>query len=170
MVTNHDRKIIWIVLKKFQKLHKRLAPLTFFIRVQVFQDPLCRELPHVQIFMNDGPNPLTWDAQLLSYWFSQNPAVFRDYLMNLINNVQGGHCFGPSRTSASQVEKSPCLNWAAEFLTVAYDGACSPNVSIRMAWISFGTLPCRKKILDDSSRLDVVEITHVAWHASFQPL
>jgi len=46
---------------------------------------------------------------------------------------------------ASQVEKSPCLNWATKFLMVAYDGACSPNVSFTMAWISFGALPCRKK-------------------------
>jgi len=46
---------------------------------------------------------------------------------------------------ASLVEKSPCLNWATQFLMVAYDGACSPNVSIRMAWISFGALPCRGK-------------------------
>ena len=46
---------------------------------------------------------------------------------------------------ASQVEKSPRLNWATQFLTVAYDGAYSPNVSVRMAWISFGALPCRKK-------------------------
>ena len=30
-----------------------------------------------------------------------------------------------------------------------------------MASISFGTLPCRKKKLDDSSRLDVVEIARV---------
>jgi hypothetical protein len=30
-----------------------------------------------------------------------------------------------------------------------------------MAQISFGALPCRKKELDDSSRLDVVEITRV---------
>jgi len=44
---------------------------------------------------------------------------------------------------ASQVEKSR-LNWATQFLTVAYDGTCSPNVSVRMAWISFGALPCRK--------------------------
>jgi len=57
---------------------------------------------------------------------------------------------------ASQVEKSPCLNWATQFLTVPYDGACSPNVSVRITWISFGALPCRKKKLDDSSRLDVV--------------
>jgi len=46
---------------------------------------------------------------------------------------------------ASQVEKSPLLNWTTQFLTVAYDGACSPNVSVRMAWISFGALPCRGK-------------------------
>ena len=46
---------------------------------------------------------------------------------------------------ASQVEKSPRLNWATQFLTVAYDGAWSPNVSVKMAWISFGVLPCRKK-------------------------
>ena len=51
---------------------------------------------------------------------------------------------------ASQVEKSPRLNWATQFLTVAYDGACSSNVSVIIAWISFGTLPCRKKKLDHS--------------------
>jgi len=43
---------------------------------------------------------------------------------------------------ASQVEKSQSLNRATQFLTVAYDGACSPNVCVRMAWISFGALPC----------------------------
>ena len=46
---------------------------------------------------------------------------------------------------ASQLEKSPRLNWATQLLTVAYDGACSLNVSVRMAWISFGALPCRGK-------------------------
>jgi len=30
-----------------------------FILVQAFLDPLRGELPHVQIFMNDGPNLLT---------------------------------------------------------------------------------------------------------------
>jgi len=46
---------------------------------------------------------------------------------------------------ASQVEKSPCLNLATQFLAVANDDACSPNVSVRKGWISFGALPCRKK-------------------------
>ena len=49
--------------------------------------------------------------------------------------------------SISQVEKSPCLNSATQFLMAAYDGACSPNVSVSMASISFGALPCRKKYL-----------------------
>jgi hypothetical protein len=44
------------------------------------QDPL-GDLPHVQIFMNDGPNPLTCDAQLLSYWFSRNQTVFQDSVL-----------------------------------------------------------------------------------------
>jgi len=36
------------------------------------------------------------------------------------------------------------------------------NVSVRMAWISFGALPCREqKKLDYSLRLDVVEIARV---------
>jgi hypothetical protein len=38
-----------------------------------------------------------------------------------------------------------------------------PNVPVTMALISFGALPCRKKKkLDDSSRLGVVEIARVA--------
>ena len=60
------------------------------------------------------------------------------------------------------MKKSPCLNWVTQFLTVAYDGAFSPNVSVRMARISFDALPCRKKKLDDRSRHDVVERAGVA--------
>jgi hypothetical protein len=40
---------------------------------------------------------------------------------------------------------SPRLNWGTHFLAMAYDGAYSSNVSVRIAWISFGVLPCRKK-------------------------
>ena len=69
-----------------------------FIRVQVFRDPPRGELPHVLIFMNDGPNALTWDVQLLSYWFSLNQAVFQDLLVNLIINLRVGYCFGSTKT------------------------------------------------------------------------
>ena len=79
----------------------------------------------------------------------------------------------PGQGASEVVKSSPHLNWATQFLTVAYNGACFPNVSVRMAWISFGALPCRekkKKNLDDSLHLHVVEITHISWHVSFQPL
>jgi len=65
--TKRDRKSFGSGQKKLQMLLRRLAPLAFLIRVQAFRDPLRRELPHIQTFMNDGPNPLTRDTQLLSY-------------------------------------------------------------------------------------------------------
>jgi hypothetical protein len=40
---------------------------------------------------------------------------------------------------------------------VAYNGACSR------------VLPWWKKKLDESSRIEVLGITRVAWHASYQP-
>ena len=45
----------------------------------------------------------------------------------------------------------------------ARPGRKQANIYVRMTWISFGALPCRgeKKKLDDSSRLDVVEIARV---------
>ena len=45
--------------EKIPKLLRRLAPLTFLIRVQAFRDPLRGELPDVQIVTNGGPNRLT---------------------------------------------------------------------------------------------------------------
>ena len=47
---------------------------------------------------------------------------------------------GRAGRGSSQVEKSPFLNWATQFLTVVYDGACPPNASFRMAWIF--SAPC----------------------------
>jgi len=63
---------------------------------------------------------------------------------------------------ASQVEKSPRLNWATQFLTVAYDGAYS--LMFLSEWREFPSAPCLagKKTLDDISCLDVVEIARVA--------
>ena len=66
-------------------------------------------------------------------------------ISSLIWSINSGvvTVLGRPGRGASQVEKSPRLNWATQFLAVAYNGACSPNVSVRMAWISFGALPCR---------------------------
>jgi len=45
--------------EKIPKVAQTTGTVEFLIRVQAFGDPLCGELSHVQIFMNDGPNPLT---------------------------------------------------------------------------------------------------------------
>ena len=45
--------------EKIPKLAQTNDTVEFLIRVQAFRDPLRGELPHVLIFMNDGPNPLT---------------------------------------------------------------------------------------------------------------
>ena len=47
------------ILDRAEKNYKPLAPFTFLNRVQAFRDALWGELPHVQNFMNYGPNPLT---------------------------------------------------------------------------------------------------------------
>jgi len=39
--------------------------------------------------------------------------------------------------------------------SLARPGRKQANISVRMAWISFGALPCKKKKLDGSSCLDV---------------
>ena len=60
------------------ELTQTTGNVDFLIRVQAFRDPLSGELPHDQIFMNYGPNLLTWDVKLLCYWFSRNPVIFQD--------------------------------------------------------------------------------------------
>jgi len=45
--------------------------------------------------------------------------------------------------------------------SLAKPGRKQGNVSVRMARISFGALPCRGKKIDDSSCLHVVEIARV---------
>jgi len=156
--------------EKIQNLLGWLAQLTFLIRVQAFRGQLRGELPHVQIFMNDDP---TRSREMPSCSAIDLAEIRRfskisSWVWSIISGVVV--FLGRPGRGASQVEKSPRLNWSTQFFTVAYHGAYSPNISIRMASISFGVLPCRKKKLDDGSLLDVVEIARVAWHASFYPL
>jgi len=44
--------------EKVPKVAQKTGMLTFFIHIWAFWDPLCGELLHVHIFMNDGPNPI----------------------------------------------------------------------------------------------------------------
>jgi len=45
--------------EKIPKVAQTTGSFDVLFRVQAFRDPLRGELPHVQIFMNDGLNPLT---------------------------------------------------------------------------------------------------------------
>ena len=45
--------------EKITKIVQTTGTVDFLIRVQAFRDQLHGELPHVQIFMNDRPNPVT---------------------------------------------------------------------------------------------------------------
>jgi hypothetical protein len=75
MVTNRDRKSFGSrQTKKNPKAAQTTGNADVLIRIQAFRDPLRGELPHVQIFVNCGPNPFTWDAQLITYTFIRNLA------------------------------------------------------------------------------------------------
>ena len=59
MVTNRDATgNHFDRTEKIPKVAQTTGTVDVFDPRQAFRDPLCRELPHVQIFMNDGPNPL----------------------------------------------------------------------------------------------------------------
>jgi len=47
-------------------------------------------------------------------------------------------------------------------MSLAQPGRKQDNVSVRMARVFFGALPYRGKKIDESSRLDVVEIARVS--------
>ena len=84
--------------------------------------------------------------------------------MNLINNPGVVNVLGTPGQGEAQVEESPRLNWATRFLTVAYDGACLPNVLMFLSeWCEFTSAPCLAgKRIHDSSRIDVAEIARVS--------
>ena len=60
MVTNRDRKSFGShIAKKIPEVAETTGTVDVSIRFQAFRGQFSAELPHVQIFMNDGPNPLT---------------------------------------------------------------------------------------------------------------
>jgi len=76
--------------KKIQILLRRLAHLTFFFRRSGIPGPTSRKLSHVKIFMNDGPNPLTWYACCSAIHLAE---IQRSFKIS-----SWSYCFGLSRT------------------------------------------------------------------------
>jgi len=169
MVTNHDRKSFGSLLNNSKSCSDKRHRWCFWSVFRHFGTHFTESF-HMSksswmidpTHSHEMPNCSAID--LAEIWWSSK---ISSWMWSIISGVVT--VLGHPGQGASQVEKSR-LNWVTQFLTAAYNGACSPYVSVRMAWISFSTLPYRKKKLDDSSHLDVAEIARVAWHASFQPL
>ena len=124
-------------------LLRRLAPLTFLIRVQAFRTHFAESFRMSKSSRMMDPTrsremPGCSTIDLAEIRRSSN---ISSWIWSIIFGVVT--VLGRPGLGASQVKKSQRLNWATQFLTVAYNGACSPNISMRMAWISFGASPCR---------------------------
>ena len=148
MVTNRDRqKIIWIAQKKIPKFLRRLAPLTFLIRFQAFGTHFAESFRMSKSSWMTDPTRSREkpSCSVIDLAEIRQCSKISSWIWSIISGMITV-LFRPGR-GASHVEKSPLLIYSIQFLTVAYDGACSHNVSFRMAWISFGGLPCRKKHL-----------------------
>jgi len=145
MVTNRDRKSFgsrwknsknysdgwhrWRFWSAFRHFGTHFAESFRMSKSSWMMDPTrSREMPSCPAI---DLAEIRWSSKIISLIWSIIPGVVT--------------VLGRPERGASQVEKSPRLNWATQFLTVAYDGACSRNVSIRMPWSSFGALPCRRK-------------------------
>jgi len=147
MVTNCDRKSFgscrknskscsdnwhhWRFWSAFRHFGTHFAESFCMSKSSWMMDPTCsHEMPSCSAI----DLAKIWQSSKISSW-----------IWSIISRVVT--VLGCPEWGATQVEKSPHLNWATQFLTVAYDSACSRNFSVRMVWISFSALPCREKNL-----------------------
>ena len=134
MVTNRARQeIIWNARnEKFPEVAKTTGTVDVFDPLSGISGPASRKAtacPNLHEWWTQRIHVRCPIAQLL---IKSKSGCFWSIISEMVTVL----CW-PGR-GASHVEKSPRLNWATQFLSVAYDGACSPNVSIRIAWNSFG--------------------------------
>jgi hypothetical protein len=73
----------------------------------------------------------------------RQPSKISSWIWSIISGVV--NVLGRLGRGATQGEKSPRLHCATKILTMTYYGTCSTNVSVRMAWISFGAFFAGKK-------------------------
>ena len=145
MVTNHDRKSFGLHQKNYKSCSDD-SPLMFLSAIRHFRTHFAESFRMSKYSWMMDPNH-SHEMLICSGIDLAEIRRSQDWPMNLINNLRSGHCFGSSRTRHITGGKITTFKSSHPVLTVAYDGACSPNVSFRMAWISFGALPCRKRNL-----------------------
>jgi len=145
MVNNCARQeIIWIARKKFQICSDDWHRWRFWAAFRHFGTHFAESFRmSISSWMMDPTHSRNMPRCSAIYLAEiRRSSKISSWIWSIITGVVT--VLGRPEQGATLAEKSPRLNWATQFLTVAYDGACSPNVSFRMAWISFGALPCRK--------------------------
>ena len=170
MVTNRDRKSFGSRLtKKFQKLLRRLTPLTFLIRVHHFGTHFAESfrMSKSSQMMDPTRSREMPSCSAIDLAEIRRSSKISSWIWSIISGVVT--VLGRPGQGASQVEEWPRLNWATQFLTLAT--MVHVPLMFLSEWCEFLSALClAEKKLDDSWRLDVVEIARVAWHASFQHL
>jgi len=171
MVTNHDRKSLNHA-EKIPKVAQMTGTIDVFDPCSGISGPTSQRAsacPNLHEWWTQ-PAHVRWPVdQLLSCCSGQNQSVFRDQLVNFINNLQGGNCFGSSRTRRITGGKI-----TFELGHPVFDsGVRWGRVPLMFLseWCEFPSVPClagRKTWR--KLAFHVVEIAHVAWHASLQPL
>ena len=148
MVTNHDRKSFWSrIAEKFHKLLRRLAPLTLLSTFRHFGTHFAESF---RLSKSSWMMDPTRSLEILSCSGIDLAEIRRSskissWIWSIISEVVT--VLGSPGRGVWQEEKSPRLNSVVQFLTLTYDGACSPKVYVRTALISFGALPSRGKNL-----------------------
>jgi len=103
----------------------------FLIRVQALRDPLRGELPHVQIFMNDGPPTRSREipsCSAVDLAEIRRSSKISSWIWSLISGVVIVWC--RPGWDEWQVEKSPSFWWRHKMMHV------QPNVSVRMSCLA----------------------------------
>jgi len=145
MVTNRDRKSFGSRRKNFKSCSDDWHRWRFWSAFRNFGTHFAESIRMSKSswMMDPTPSREMTSCSAIDSTEIRRSSKISSWIWSIISGVVT--VFGRPGRGVSQVEKSPSLKWATQFLTVAYDGACSPYVSVRMAWISFGALPCRKK-------------------------
>jgi len=114
MFTNPDMKSSGSRQKKILKLFRRLAPLTFLIHVQAFRDPLRGgfRMSKSSWMMDPTRSRETPSCSAIDLAEIRRSSKISSWVWSIITGVIT--VLGRPARGASQVEKSPRLNWATQ--------------------------------------------------------
>jgi len=116
MATNRDRKSFGSRRKKkFQKLLRRLAPLTFLVRVQSFGTHYAESFRVSKSSWTMDPTRSREmpSCSAIDLAEIRRSSKISSWMLSIISGVVT--VFGRPGRGASQVEKSPRLNWSTQF-------------------------------------------------------